>query len=140
MDRYIDPVDARLYRAAGALRRDMLREEVIHRGVAEHEAAERRKVPLELHEVEAIEAAQVAEHGRRMARQEAAKAPQPAKAEPASDASGLSREDRKALDEIRAMYRRLPPERLVAICRTPPRGMEKLFAVLAEEIGIRGPP
>ncbi|MBX3671318.1 MAG: hypothetical protein KF778_23225, partial [Rhodocyclaceae bacterium] len=79
-DRHLDPVDARLYRAAGALRRQMLREEVIHHGVAEHEAAERRNVPLELEEVEAIEAAQVAEHGRRMARQEAEKAPKPAKA------------------------------------------------------------
>ncbi|HMU52643.1 MAG TPA: hypothetical protein PKA13_22895, partial [Geminicoccaceae bacterium] len=92
-------------------------------------AMERRKVPMELDEVEAIEAAQVAEHGRRLARAEKAAA------EPA--ASGLSREDRKALDEIRAMYRRLPPERLVAICQRPPRGMEKLFAMLAGEIGLR---
>ncbi len=134
--RYVDHLDARLYRTAGALRREMLREEMIHHGVAEREAAERRKVPLELHEVEAIEAAQVAEHGRRLARQEAEKTPEPVKAEPASDASGLSREDLKALDEIRAMYRRLPPERLVVICKTPPRGMEKLFAVLAREIGL----
>ena len=131
-DRNIDPIDARLYRAAGALRRQMLREGAIHHAVAERDAAERRKVPLELHEVEAIEAAQVAEHGRRMARAE--KAPQP-QTEPA-DASGLSREDRKALDEIRAMYRRLPPERLAVICARPPRGMEKLFAVLAREAGL----
>ena len=134
VDRYIDPVDARLYRAAGALRRQMLCEEVIHHTVAERDAAERRKVPLELHEVEAIEAAQVAEHGRRMARAEAETAPEP-QPEPA-DASGLSREDRKALDEIRAMYRRLPPERLAVICARPPRGMEKLFAVLAREAGL----
>ena len=67
-----------------------------------------------------------------MARAE--KAPQP-QTEPA-DASGLSREDRKALDEIRAMYRRLPPERLAVICARPPRGMEKLFAVLAREAGL----
>ncbi len=135
-DRNIDPIDARLYRAAGALRRQMLREGAIHHAVAEHEAAERRKVPLELHEVEAIEAAQVAEHGRRMARAEAAPQPRP---EPA-DASGLSREDRKALDEIRAMYRRLPPERLAVICARPPRGMEKLFAVLAKEAGLPAQP
>ena len=137
-DRHVDHLDARLYRAAGALRRQMLREGAIHHAVAEHEAAERRKVPLELHEVEAIEAAQVAEHGRRLARAEA----KASKAEPtsAADTSGLSREDRKALDEIRAMYRRLPPERLAVICARPPRGMEKLFAVLAEESGIRGPP
>ena len=133
-DRNIDPIDARLYRAAGALRRQMLCEEVIHHTVAERDAAERRKVPLELHEVEAIEAAQVAEHGRRMARAEAETAPEP-QPEPA-DASGLSREDRKALDEIRAMYRRLPPERLAVICARPPRGMEKLFAVLAREAGL----
>ena len=128
-DRFVDPIDARLYRKAGALRRDMLREQALYHGVAEQEAMERRKVPMELDEVEAIEAAQVAEHGRRLAR--AVKAA----AEPA--AAGLSREDRKALDEIRAMYRRLPPERLVAICNRPPRGMERLFAVLAEEIGLR---
>ncbi len=86
-------------------------------------------MPLELDEVEAIEAAQVAEHGRRQAK---------AEAEPAEPrTSGLSREDLKALDEIRAMYRRLPPERLVAMCSKPPRGMAKLFAVLAMEIGLR---
>ena len=134
-DRHVDHLDARLDRTAGSLRREMLREEVFYHAVAERDAAERRKVPLELHEVEASEAAQVAEHGRRLARQEAEKAPQPAKAEPA-DASGLSREDRKALDEIRAMYRRLPPERLAVICARPPRGMEKLFVVLAREAGL----
>ena len=133
-DRNIDPIDARLYRAAGALRRQMLREGAIHHAVAERDAAERRKVPLELHEVEAIEAAQVAEHGRRMARAEAEQAPQ--RQPESADASGLSREDRKALDEIRAMYRRLPPERLAVICARPPRGMEKLFAVLAREAGL----
>ena len=90
---------------------------------------ERRKVPLELDEVEAIEAAQVAEHGRRQARAEA----EPSKPR----GNGLFREDLKALDEIRAMYRRLPPERLVAMCERPPRGMEKLFAVLALEVGLR---
>ena len=126
-DRFVDPIDARLYRKAGALRRDMLREEALYHVAAEHEAALRRKVPLELDEVEAIEAVQVAEHGRRQA-----------KAGPAEpSASGLSREDQKALDEIRAMYRRLPPERLVVMCSKPPRGMERLFAVLALEIGVR---
>ncbi len=85
--------------------------------------------------MEAIEAAQVAEHGRRMARAEAATVSEP---EPtsAADTSGLSREDRKALDEIRAMYGRLPPERLALICARPPRGMERLFAVLAREAGL----
>ena len=50
---------------------------------------------------------------------------------------GLSPGDLEALNEIRTMYRRLPPERLVAMCRKPPRGIEKLFAVLVLEIGIR---
>ena len=136
-DRHVDPVDARLYRAAGTLRRQMLREEAIHHAVAEREAAELRKVPLDLAEVEAIEAAQVAEHGRRLARAETVSEPEPT---PAADASGLSREDRKALDEIRAMYRRLPPERLAVICARPPRGMEKLFAVLAREAGLPAKP
>ncbi len=129
-DRFVDPIDARLYRKAGALRREMLREQALYHAVAERDAMERRKVPLELDEVEAIEARQVAEHGRRQAKAEAGPSSEAA-------ASGLSREDLKALDEIRAMYRRLPPERLVAMCKKPPRGMEKLFAVLAGEIGLR---
>ena len=132
-DRWVDPIDARLYRKAGALRREMLQEQALHHAAAEQEAALRRKVPLELDEVEAIEAAQVAAHGRRQARAEGA-----APAKPRGN--GLSRDDLKALDEIRAMYRRLPPERLVAMCSKPPRGMEKLFAVLAEEIGLPAKP
>ena len=126
-DRHVHPIDAMLWRKAGALRRAMVDEAVLYHAVTARAEAERRKVPLELDEVEAIEAAQVAEHGRRQARAEPAEAP----------ASGLSREDLKALDEIRAMYRRLPPERLAAMCNRPPRGMEKLFAILGEEIGIR---
>ena len=126
-DRHVHPVDAMLWRKAGSLRRAMLDEAVLYHAVNARAEAERRRVPLELDEVEAIEAAQVAEHGRRQA-----------KAEPAgATASGLSREDLKALDEIRAMYRRLPPERLAAMCARPPHGMERLFAVLAEEIGLR---
>ena len=34
----------------------------------------------------------------------------------------LSRDDLQTLNEVRAMYRKLPQERLQAICRTPPRG------------------
>ena len=133
VDRFVDPIDARLYRKAGALRREMLNEQALYHAVAEQEAMERRRVPMELDEVEAIEAAQVAAHGRRQARADTA---------PAGEAatSGLSREDLKALDEIHAMYRRLPPERLVAMCKKPPRGMEKLFAVLAGEIGLPAKP
>ena len=33
-DRFVDPIDARLYRKAGALRRDMLREEALYRAAA----------------------------------------------------------------------------------------------------------
>ncbi len=127
-DRFVDPIDARLYRKAGALRHDMLREEALHHAAAEREAAERRKVPLELEEVEAIEAAQVAERARKAA------------ADDRKSADGLSPGDLRALDEIRAMYRRLPPERLVAMCNKPPRGMERLFAVLALEIGLPAKP
>ena len=129
-DRYVDPIDARLWRKAGALRREMLREEALHHVAAEHEAAERRKVPLELDEVEAIEARQVAERARKTA---------PSEPKPATG-HGLSAGDLEALNEIRAMYRRLPPERLVAMCNKPPRGMERLFAVLGEEIGMPAKP
>ena len=128
-DRHVHPVDAMLWRKAGSLRRAMLDEQVLHHLAAEREATERRRLPMELDEVEAIEARQVAEHGRRLAK--AAPGPEPA------GGHGLSAGDLQALREIRAMYRRLPPERLVAICQRPPRGMERLFAVLAEEIGIR---
>ena len=122
-DRHVHPVDVMLWRKAGALRRAMLDEQVLHHVVAEQVRAERRKVPLELDEVEAIEARQVAERARKTA---------PAQ----SAAYGLSAGDLQALSEIRAMYRRLPPERLAAMCSKPPKGMERLFAVLAEEIGL----
>ncbi len=104
----------------------MLREQALHHAAAEHEAALRRKVPLELDEVEAIEAAQVAERARKTV---------PSESSPAG-AQGLSPGDLQALNEIRAMYRRLPPERLAAMCKKPPRGMERLFAILGEEIGV----
>ena len=118
-DRHVHPVDAMLWRKAGSLRRAMLDENLLHHVVADRAAAERRKVPLELDEVEAIEARQVAERARKAASHD------------------LSGGDLEALSEIRAMYRRLPPERLVAMCEKPPKGMERLFAVLGEEIGVR---
>ena len=127
-DRHVHPVDAMLWRKAGALRRAMVDEAVLHHAVAARAEAERRKVPLELDEVEAIEARQVAEHGRRLA--SAAPGPQPA------TGHDLSAGDLQALREIRAMYQRLPPGRLAAMCRKPPRGMETLFAILGEEIGM----
>jgi hypothetical protein len=126
--RPVDPIDARLWRKAGALRREMLREEALHHAAAERAAMELRRVPREIEEVEAIELRQV-ELGARL---RAAAEPAPV---PACD-DGLSAGDRKALGEIRSMYRRLPPERLVAMCKAPPKGMERLFAVLAREIGV----
>ena len=147
-DRHIDRIDARLWRKAGALRREMLHENVLHHVAARSEAEALRKVPMEIEEVDAIEAAQVAyrwaveaQEAEDAAKAEAAKAsPPPKKSKPEKPNSetghGLSALDLKALDEIRAMYRLLPPERLVSICKRPPRGMEKLFAILGREIGV----
>jgi hypothetical protein len=154
-DRRVDPVDAAIYRKAGALRREMLGEQVLHHAVAEQAAAERRKVPLELEEVDEIEARQVAAAAMRMAqaappeppsvRKPASPPPLESKAPSSKPEAAfpdpdpeLSPADLQALSEIRAMYRRLPPERLVSICRRPPKGMERLFAVLAKESGIGG--
>lgn len=55
-----DRDDAMLWRKAGALRREMLAEQVLFSATAAEQEALRRKVPLELEEVDAIEAAQVA--------------------------------------------------------------------------------
>jgi hypothetical protein len=121
-DRRVHRVDAAIYRKAGALRQAMLDEQLLHHAVAAQAAAERRKVPLELDELDEIEARQVA------LAQALTTAPEP---EPE-----LSPEDLQALDEIRAMYRKLPPDRLQNICKRPPRGMERLFAVLARENGL----
>jgi hypothetical protein len=54
------PDDAAMWRKASRLRHDMLGEQLLFAAAAGCEAAERRKVPLELHEVDAIEARQVA--------------------------------------------------------------------------------
>jgi hypothetical protein len=121
-DRRVHRVDAAIYRKAGALRQAMLDEQLLHHAVAAQAEHERRKVPLELDELDEIEARQVA------LAPPLTTAPEP---EPE-----LSPEDLQALDEIRAMYRKLPPERLQNICRRPPRGMERLFAVLARENGL----
>jgi hypothetical protein len=134
--RPVDPIDARLWRKAGALRREMLHEEALHHLAAERAAMALRRVPREIEEVEAIELRQVELGARLRAAAEAEAEPVPT---PAGE-PGLSAGDRKALDEIRAMYRRLPPGRLVAMCQAPPRGMEKLFAVLAREIGLKAQP
>jgi hypothetical protein len=100
---------------------------------------ELRRVPREIEEVEAIELRQVVAGARLRAAAEARQAQTPSSTPPetpSAAATELSPADLKALDGIRAMYQRLPPERLVAMCQAPPRGMEKLFAVLAREIGV----
>ena len=101
-----------------------------------------------IEEVDAIEAAQVAYRRAVVAqeKEDAARAAEPKPAAPkpkvkapepaASSEPPLSPLDLKALGEIRAMYQLLPPERLVAMCKRPPRGMERLFAILAREIGV----
>ncbi len=61
------PDDAMLWRRAGALRQDMLGEQVLFGAVAEHAAAVKRGTFLEIEEVAAIEAAQIATHEARLA-------------------------------------------------------------------------
>ncbi len=61
------PDDAMLWRRAGALRQDMLGEQVLFGAVAEHAAAVKRGTFLEIEDVAAIEAAQIATHEARLA-------------------------------------------------------------------------
>ena len=63
----VHPDDAMLWRRAGALRQDMLGEQVLFGAVAEHAAAVKRGTFLEIEEVAAIEAAQIATHEARLA-------------------------------------------------------------------------
>ena len=74
------PDDAMLWRRAGSLRQDMLGEQVLFGAVAEHAAAVKRGTFLEIEEVAAIEAAQVASHEARLAEVEEAKAREAAEA------------------------------------------------------------
>ena len=108
-DRRVDPVDAALWRKATALRQKMLDEQLLHHAVAAREQQELRNVPLEPDAVQQVASL------------------------PLAPDAVLSRDDLQTLNEVRAMYRKLPRERLLAICRTPPRGMERIFAVLAFE-------
>ncbi|HMR32343.1 MAG TPA: hypothetical protein PKA09_15425 [Geminicoccus sp.] len=62
-----DRDDAMLWRKASALRQEMLSEQLLFSATSAEIEAERRKVPLELHEVDAIEAAQVAAFAARQA-------------------------------------------------------------------------
>ena len=87
------PDDAMLWRRAGALRQDMLGEQVLFGAVAEHEAAVKRGTFLEIGEVAAIEAAQIASHEARLAEAreaevEAAKAREAAEAGQAAASAG----------------------------------------------------
>ena len=61
------PDDAMLWRRAGVLRQDMLGEQVLFGAVAEHAAAVQRGTFLEIEEVDAIEAAQIAAYEARLA-------------------------------------------------------------------------
>ncbi len=75
----VHPDDAMLWRRAGVLRQDMLGEQVLFGAVAEHAAAVKRGTFLEIEEVAAIEAAQIATYEARLAEErqaevEAAKA------------------------------------------------------------------
>ena len=75
-----DRDDAMLWRKAGSLRHDMLAEQLLFSATSAGIEAERRKVPLELEEVDAIEAAQVAAFA-------AGQAAKQARAEPAPEAA-----------------------------------------------------
>ena len=102
-----DRDDAMLWRKAGALRRDMLAEQLLFSaGDAEIEA-ERRKVPLELHEVDAIEARQVAafEAGQAAARARAEAAAPAGETGGASDAAFTAR----AVEMLNATLAQAPP-------------------------------
>jgi len=61
------PDDAMLWRRAGVLRQDMLHEQTLFGAVAEHDAAVKRGTFLEIEEVAAIEAAQIASYEARQA-------------------------------------------------------------------------
>ena len=115
-DRHPDPIDAALWRKASALRQKMLDEQVLHHAVEAQRQRELRQLPAEPHAVQ-----QVADL-------------------PLAPDAILSRDELQTLAEVRAMYRLLPEDRLRRICATPPKGMEKIFAVLAFENGIGGWP
>ena len=61
------PDDAMLWRRAGVLRQDMLGEQTLFGAVAEHEAAVKRGTFLEIEEVAAVEAVQIAAYEARQA-------------------------------------------------------------------------
>jgi hypothetical protein len=104
----------------------MLDEQLLHHAVAAQEEQAARKVPLDPDQLDG-------------AGELLASAPKHQPLPLAPDAV-LSADDVQTLNEVRAMYRRLPRERLQAICRTPPKGMERIFAVLAFENGLGGWP
>ena len=114
--RRIHRIDAVVYRKATALRQKMLDEQMLHHAVTARQETEARKVPLDAEWLPAADDSM-------------------ARAPLAPDAV-LSREDNQVLAEIREMYRKVPLERLRAMCARPPRGMETIFAVLAFENGL----
>jgi hypothetical protein len=109
------PDDAAMWRKASRLRHDMLGEQVLFAAAAGCEAAERRKVPLELDEVDAIEARQVAifearqaEAGRRV---EAETPPAPPVTEPAAEPEESEAAfNARAVAMLNATLAQAPPE------------------------------
>jgi hypothetical protein len=107
-----------LWRKAGALRCDMIHEQLLFSAVAEREAAERRKVPLEPEELAAIEAAQVAvfearqAEARRKAETETAArplvSPEPEPAAEAEETDAAS--DARAVAMLNETLAQAPPE------------------------------
>jgi hypothetical protein len=119
-DRHVSRLDAALWRKATALRQKMLDEQLLHHAVAAHEQREMRSVPLDADQLDGA--------GELLA------------SAPLAPDAVLSADDVQTLSEVRAMYRRLPRQRLQAICKAPPKGMERIFAVLAFENGLGGWP
>ncbi|HMR34604.1 MAG TPA: hypothetical protein PKA13_13560 [Geminicoccaceae bacterium] len=110
------PDDAAIWRQAGQLRRDMLGEQALFAAVAEQEAAELRRRPLELWEVDAIEATQVAAFQAKQAEAERQKA----KAE-ADQLEATPPEPRSAeLVEIARRPIQQDDQRLVRLVPVPP--------------------
>ena len=150
------PDDAALYRQAGALRREMFSEQVLFAAAAVPDATEIWRRPLELWEVDAIEAAQVAAFAAREAERagaEKAEAPPAASpagpaADPAPDEDNVFRDQTLAAFartfagaplEFRALLETFTPEqRLALIASCWPEG-EEVCEILTSPKAAQGP-
>jgi hypothetical protein len=127
------PDDAAMWRKAGQLRHDMLGEQLLFSATADHEAAERRKVPLELDEVDAIEAEQVAifaarqAEERRKAETEATPPAPPAPPEPEPVAEAEAKLDAAFNARAVAMLNQ-------TLAQAPPEIRERLSSFSQEEL------